>query len=80
MAEANKGGLTMLKCRIDRNKGPVWVKAKGDAHTITVEVLALIKTVNHSIEQQNPEAARKFRNTVTTAMLDPTSPLWKEEV
>ena len=70
----------MLKCKIDKAKGPVRVKVSGDVHTITVELLALIKTVNHGIDQQDPEAAREFRNAVTAAMLDPTSPLWKEEV
>lgn len=79
MAEADKGGLTMLKCKIDKAKGPVWVKAKGDLNTITVEVMALFKEVHRNIAQQNPEAAREFRNTVTAAMLDPTSPLWKED-
>ena len=69
----------MLKCRINRAKGLVQVKSKGDLNTITVEVLALIKEVNRGIEKQNPEAGRAFRNTLTAAMLDPTSPLWKED-
>ena len=68
----------MLKCNINRERKHVRVKANGDQHTITVEVLALIKEVNRGIEQQNPEAARAFRNTLTAAMLDPTSPLWEE--
>ena len=69
----------MIKCKIDRGKGPVKVKAKGDVNTITVEMLALFKEVHKNIEQQNPDAAREFKNTVIGAMLDPRSPLWKEE-
>lgn len=69
----------MVKCKINRDKGLVSIKTKGDLHSITVEVLCLIKEVHRGIEQKNPEAAREFRNTVTAAMLDPTSPLWKEE-
>ena len=69
----------MLKCKIDRAKGPVRVQAKGDLNTITVEVLALFKEVHKNIAQQNPGAAKEFRNTVIGAMLDPSSPLWKEE-
>lgn len=68
----------MLKCNINRERKHVQVKANGEPTTITSEVLVLIKTINQGIEQQNPEAARAFRNTVTAAMLDPTSPLWEE--
>ena len=69
----------MIKCKIDRAKGPVQIKTKGDLRTITVEVLALFKEIHHGIQQQNPEAAREFKNNVIGAMLDPRSPLWKEE-
>lgn len=69
----------MLKCKINRKRKCVRVKAEGELSTITTEVLALIKTVNQSIERQNPEAARAFRNTLTAAMLDHTSPLWEED-
>ena len=69
----------MLKCKIDRAKGTVKVNTKGDLSAITVEVLALFKEIHRGIEKQNPEAAREFKNTVTGAMLDPRSPLWREE-
>lgn len=69
----------MLKCRMDQAKDHVWVKTKGDMNTITVEVLALVHEVYQGIAQKNPEAAKEFRNTVIGAMLDPRSPLWKEE-
>ena len=69
----------MLKCRINKGKGPVRVKAEGDLNTILVEVLALIKEVNRGISHQNPDAGCVFRNKLTAAMLDPASPLWKEE-
>ena len=69
----------MLKCNINRERKHVRVKAEGVPATITTEVLTLIKVINQSIEQKNPDAARAFRNTVTAAMLDPTSPLWEED-
>lgn len=69
----------MLKCKIDKAKGPVYLKTKGDLATITVEFLALFRQLHYGIAQQNPEAAKEFRNTVIGAMLDPRSPLWKEE-
>lgn len=69
----------MLKCKIDRAKGTVNVSTKGDLSAITVEVLALFKELHRGIAQQNPDAAREFKNTVIGAMLDPGSPLWKEE-
>lgn len=69
----------MLKCNIDRAKGNVRVKTKGDLNSITVETLALFKELHRGIAQQNPEAAKAFKTTVIGAMLDPSSPLWKEE-
>lgn len=69
----------MLKCKVNKKKKRVRVKACGDMHTIVVEVLALFKTIHRAIEQKNPEDAQNFRNMVTAAMLDPASPLWKED-
>lgn len=69
----------MIKCKIDRGKGPVKVKAKGDVNTITVEMLALVHEVYQVIARKSPEAAKEFRNRVIGVMLDPRSPLWKEE-
>ena len=69
----------MLKCKVNKKKKRVRVKARGDVHAITVELLALFKTINLAVEKKNPEAAEYFRNTVTAAMLDPASPIWKED-
>lgn len=68
----------MLKCKIDKKTGRIRVHTKGDLSTITVEVLTLFKDLHRNIEQQNPEAAKAFKNTVIGAMLDPSSPVWKE--
>lgn len=69
----------MLKCKIDKKTGRIRVHTKGDLGTITAEVLCLFKDVHRNIERQNPEAAKEFKNTVIGAMLDPRSPVWKEE-
>lgn len=68
----------MLKCKIDKKTGRIRVHTKGDLSTITTEVLTLFKDLHRNIEQQNPEAAKEFKNTVIGAMLDPRSPVWKE--
>ena len=69
----------MLKCKIDKKNGRVYVRTKGDLTTIAVEALALFKEIHRGIERQNPEAAKEFKNMVIGAMLDPRSPVWKEE-
>lgn len=69
----------MLKCNINQKKKHVWLRTSGDLNTITVECLALFKGVYRGIEKQNPEAAKEFKNTVIAAMLDSSSPLWKEK-
>lgn len=69
----------MLECKIDKKTGRIRVHTKGDLSTITTEVLALFKEIHRGIEQQNQEAAKEFKHTVIGAMLDPSSPVWKEE-
>lgn len=69
----------MLKCKIDKATGLVKVKAGGDLRNLTVEVLALVHEVYLGIEQQNPEAAKEFRNTLIGILLNPKGPMWKEE-
>lgn len=69
----------MLKCKIDKKNGRVYVRTKGDLTTIAVEALALFKEIHRGIERQNPEAAKEFKNMVIGTMLDPRSPVWKEE-
>lgn len=69
----------MLKCKIDKKTGCFRVNTKGDLATIAVEVLGLFKELHRGIERQNPEAAKEFKNMVIGTMLDPRSPVWKEE-
>ena len=68
----------MLKCKIDKKTGRIYVKTKGDLTTIAVEALVLLKRLHCGIERQNPEAAKEFKNVVIGTMLDPRSPVWKE--
>jgi hypothetical protein len=67
----------MIKCNIKRD-GHVRVKASGTAHDLTVETSALIEDIYQSIHQQNPEAAKGYKNTLIGILLDPNSPVWKE--
>ena len=68
----------MLKCNIKRG-GNVRVKASGTAEDIMVETCALIQDVYQGIKRQNPEAAKGYKNHLIGMLLDPDSPVWKEE-
>lgn len=69
----------MIKCHIDKFKKRVWVKANGTAHTLMVEAIVLIKDIYHHIHEQAPDAAKQFKNELIRMLLDPESPVWKEE-
>lgn len=69
----------MLKCKIDRETGRIHVKTKGRLDDITAESMAVLKEIYSGIARQNPEAAKEFKNTVIGVVLDPASPVWKEE-
>lgn len=69
----------MLKCKIDRAKGTVRVSTKGNLDDITVEVLGIFQAIHKEIAKQNPIAAKEFKNKVIGVMLDPRSPVWKED-
>ena len=69
----------MLKCKIDRKKGIVKIRTekKTDARNVSVETLALIKTIYEGIKEKNPEAAKEYKLTIIGSIIDPKSPVWK---
>lgn len=70
----------MIKCNIRKGKkGKVWVKADGTAEDLTAETGALIQTVYQRINNENPEAAKGYKLHLLGLLLDPRSPVWKEE-
>ena len=69
----------MLKCNIDRKKNRGQVKSGGTGEDITMEVLALIGKVYRGIRRSNKDVADCFKSIVIAGVLDPNSPVWKEE-
>ena len=67
----------MIKCHIDRKKGVVFTRAKGEGYDISLETMALIGEVYRGIVKKNPEAGAAFRTTIIAGVLDPKSPVWK---
>lgn len=71
----------MLKCKIDQNKKrAIRIKARGTAKDLMVDTAAVIHDVYLNIKEQNPEAAEGYKNRLTIALLDPNSPVWKENI
>ena len=68
----------MLKCKIKKG-GTVRVKASGTAQDLMVETGALIQEVYRNIRKQNPVAAKGYRSHLLGLLLDPKSPVWKED-
>lgn len=69
----------MIKCRIDKEKDIVRIKTKGTGETINTELFFLIQQIYRGIRSQNESAAEFFRTTTIGVLLDPNSPVWKEE-
>lgn len=67
----------MLKCNIKRS-GHVKVKASGTAQDLMVETATLIQEVFRNINQHNKEAASGYKLALLGTLLDPKSPVWKE--
>lgn len=67
----------MIKCNIKR-EGHVRVKASGTAQELMVETAAMIQEIYQTINAQNPEAAQGYKNNLLGTLLDPSSPVWKE--
>lgn len=68
----------MLKCNI-KHGGKVRVTAGGTAKDIMVETGVLIREIYRNINRQNPEAAQGYKKYLIGLLLDPDSPVWKEE-
>lgn len=68
----------MIKCRIDKAKKHVWVKAKGTPRDLMVEATCLIRDIFRHINELAPDAAQQFKNELLGMLLDPESPVWKE--
>lgn len=68
----------MLKCHVNKKKGHNWVKAQGTAQDVMVETSVVIQQVYRGIHQQNPEAAKGYKEHLIGMLLDPDSPVWKE--
>lgn len=69
----------MLKCNIDRKKNRIRIKAKGTAHDLMLETSAMIADIYRHINAAAPDAAQGFKNALVGMLLDPKSPVWKED-
>ena len=67
----------MIKCNIKKG-GTIRVKASGTAEDLMVETATMIQEVYSSIAQQSPEAAEGYKLHLLGLLLDPRSPVWKE--
>ena len=68
----------MLKCHIKKS-GRVQVKASGTASELVPAVGMVILEIFRAIHKKNPEAAKQFKNRLLGLLLDPKSPVWKED-
>lgn len=68
----------MLKCNIKKG-GMVRVKASGTAQDLMVETGTLIQEVYRNINQASPGAAKAYKLKLLGVLLDPESPVWKED-
>lgn len=68
----------MIKCNIKRG-GLVRVKASGTYGDLIPETAMMIKVIYGNIREANPEAAMEYKNRLLGLMLDPNSPVWKED-
>ena len=67
----------MLKCHIKKG-GSIAVRASGTAKDLMVETAAMIQNVYQNIRRQHPEAAEGYKTALIGVLLDPKSPVWKE--
>ena len=69
----------MLKCKIDKTKDSIKVKAGGTLSALMNETMTLIKIIYENMKKQNPEVADEYKRTLQAAIIDPNSPLFKSE-
>ena len=68
----------MLKCNIKKD-GKISVKGSGSAKDLMAETGALIRELYRNIKRQSPEAAAGYKLHLIGLLLDPKSPVWKED-
>ena len=68
----------MLKCNIKRS-GKIRVKASGTVQDLLVETAAAIHEVYTGINKTSQEAANAYRLKLIGLLLDPDSPVWKDD-
>lgn len=68
----------MLKCKIKRDR-IIRVKAKGTAQDLMVETAAVIHNIYTNIKKIDQNAADGYKNHLIGLLLDPNSPVWKED-
>jgi len=66
----------MLKCKVDKEKGIVSIKASGSAHTMAVEILAIIASVYENLDSMDNKVAELFQFEMITSLMDLKSPVW----
>ena len=69
----------MIECKINKKSGTVRVKTKGEGYDISLETLAFIGELFRGINRKNPAAGEAFKKTIIAGVLDPNSPVFKEE-
>lgn len=69
----------MLKCKVNRAKHEIRVKARGTSHELAVETSAMIETIYQQIHKANPVEANNYKSKLIGVLLDPDSPVWKGE-
>lgn len=69
----------MIKCKISKKRGLVKVEAKGQGNDICIETLALIREMYQGLNRKNPEAGEAFKKIILAGVLDPNSPVFKED-
>lgn len=67
----------MLKCKINKDKGFIKVKANGTPNNLAVETCAIIAECYREMNKQNSEAAAEYKKTMLSLVLMPGSPVWE---
>lgn len=69
----------MLKCNINKARKKVRIKGNGTPHDLMVETCCLIENIYRNTHKKSPVAAREFKMKLIGTLLDPNSPVWKDE-
>ena len=69
----------MLKCNIKKGRCKNRIKANGTAEELVAYTLVLIQKIYQSIHEKNPAASEGYKLHLIGTLLDPDSPVWKED-